>query len=104
MRGVLRIGEVGYAAAMRLRNRKYDRAASVERVSVPVVCVGNLTLGGTGKTPMVAWIARWFRARDVRVGIVSRGYGAAAGSENDEALELEQKLPDVPHLQNVDRV
>jgi len=35
---------------------------------------------------------------------VSRGYGAAAGSENDEALELEQKLPDVPHLQNVDRV
>jgi len=105
MRGMLRAGEVGYAAAMRLRNRRYDRRPkSVERVSVPVVCVGNLTLGGTGKTPMVAWIARWFRDRDVRVGIVSRGYGAAAGSENDEALELEQKLPDVPHLQNVDRV
>jgi tetraacyldisaccharide 4'-kinase len=101
----LRVGEVGYSAAMRLRNRRFDRRPeSVERVSVPVVCVGNLTLGGTGKTPMVAWIARWLRERDVRVGIVSRGYGAAAGSENDEALELEQKLPDVPHLQNVDRV
>jgi tetraacyldisaccharide 4'-kinase len=37
------------------------------------------------------------------VGIVSRGYGAEAGSRNDEALELELDLPDVPHLQNVDR-
>jgi len=104
-RGALRFAEVGYAAAMRVRNARYDsgRAASFQ-VDAPVVCVGNLTLGGTGKTPMVEWIARWFRARDVRVSIVSRGYGAQAGARNDEALELEQKLPDVPLLQNVDRV
>lgn len=104
-RGLLRIGEVGYSAAMRLRNRRYDRRSDASHaVDVPVVCVGNLTLGGTGKTPLVEWIARWFRARDVRVSIVSRGYGATDGARNDEALELEQKLPDVPHLQNVDRV
>ena len=66
--------------------------------------VGNLSLGGTGKTPLVEWLARWFRERDVRVTIISRGYGAEAGSRNDEALELEQKLPDVPHVQNPDRV
>ena len=104
-RGALRCAEVGYAAAMRVRNARYDsgRAASFQ-VDAPVVCVGNLTLGGTGKTPMVEWIARWFRARDVRVSIVSRGYGAQEGARNDEALELEQKLPDVPLLQNVDRV
>lgn len=87
------------------RNRRFDRGASpIHRVSVPVVSVGNMTLGGTGKTPLVEWIARWFRKRGVRVSIVSRGYGAEEGSRNDEARELEQKLPDVPHVQNVDRV
>jgi tetraacyldisaccharide 4'-kinase len=105
LRGGLRVGEVGYAAAMRLRNRRYDRGgAAVHRVEVPVVCIGNLTLGGTGKTPVVEWIARWFRVRDVRVSIVSRGYGVEQGTRNDEALELEEKLPDVPHLQHADRV
>ncbi len=101
----LRLAEVPYTCAVRWRNRRYDSGATVtHRVEVPVVSVGNLTLGGTGKTPMVEWIARWFRRRDVRVTVISRGYGAQRGSQNDEALELEQKLPDVPHLQNPDRV
>lgn len=107
--GLLRIGlrlvETPYTWAVRWRNRRYDSgAARTHRVAVPVVSVGNLTLGGTGKTPMVEWLARWFRDRDVRVAVVSRGYGAEAGLPNDEALELEQRLPDVPHLQNPDRV
>lgn len=101
----LRLAETPYCWAVRWRNWRYDRgAAAVHRVGVPVLSVGNLTLGGTGKTPMVEWLARWFRARGVRVTIVSRGYGAESGSRNDEALELEHKLPDVPHLQNPDRV
>jgi tetraacyldisaccharide 4'-kinase len=70
---------------------------------VPVVSIGNLTLGGTGKTPMVEWVARWYRGRDVRVAILSRGYGQRAGL-NDEGRVLEENLPDVPHLQNPDRV
>jgi len=94
-----------YALAMRWRNRRYDtRPELVHRVDVPVVSVGNLTLGGTGKTPMVRWLARWFRRRGIRVVIISRGYGAEAGTRNDEALELERCLPDVPHLQDPDRV
>ena len=105
MRCGLRLAELPYTWAVRWRNRRYDTgAAKVHRVDVPVVSVGNLTLGGTGKTPMVEWLARWFRQRDVRVAIISRGYGAEAGSQNDEALELQQKLPDVPHLQDPDRV
>ena len=105
MRFALRLAEGPYAVAVQWRNRRYDRrAARVHRVGVPVLSVGNLTLGGTGKTPVVEWMARWFRARGVRVTIISRGYGAKAGAKNDEALELQQRLPDVPHLQNPDRV
>jgi tetraacyldisaccharide 4'-kinase len=103
-RAVLRMVEIPYTLAVRWRNYGYDRQIGVEHASVPVISVGNLTLGGTGKTPLVAWIARWLRARDIRVTLISRGYGAEQGARNDEALELEQKLPDVPHLQNPDRV
>jgi tetraacyldisaccharide 4'-kinase len=69
-----------------------------------VVSVGNLTLGGTGKTPLVKWLARWACSRAIRPAIVSRGYGAAAGAPNDEGRELGQALPTVPHVQNPDRV
>lgn len=104
LRTGLRIAETPYSLAMRARNLWYDLGRSTSRVEAKVISVGNLTLGGTGKTPMVEWLARWFRKRGVRVAIVSRGYGAEEGVLNDEALELEQKLPDVPHVQNADRV
>jgi len=105
LRGALRLAETPYTWAMRLRNRRYDSGkAPSTRVGVPVISVGNITLGGTGKTPLVAWLARWFRQHDVRVSLISRGYGATDGGRNDEALELEQRLPDVPHLLNPDRV
>lgn len=104
-RAILRAAEVPYTWGVAHRNRRYDAGrAAVHRVEVPVVSVGNLTLGGTGKTPAVAWLARWFRQKGTRVAIVSRGYGAEAGARNDEALELEQRLADVPLVQNADRV
>lgn len=105
LRSLLRAAEWPYTKAVAWRNGGYDRGrADVHRVSVPVVSVGNLTLGGTGKTPLVRWIARWFTEQNRRVAIVSRGYRAAAGRPNDEALELQQSLPNVPHVQNPDRV
>jgi tetraacyldisaccharide 4'-kinase len=70
---------------------------------VPVVSVGNLTLGGTGKTPCVEYVAGFYRDRGLQVALLSRGYGADAGP-NDEAMVLEENLPDVPHLQDADRV
>ncbi|MFI5457869.1 MAG: tetraacyldisaccharide 4'-kinase [Isosphaerales bacterium] len=103
-RSGLRIASVAYGAAVALRNRGYDRGwLRCHRASAPVVSVGNLTLGGTGKTPMVEWLARWFRRRGVRVAILSRGYGRIEGM-NDEGRVLEENLPDVPHLQDPDRV
>ncbi len=104
LRGTLAAAEVPYSWAVGWRNRGYDRGLSaVYRVDVPTISVGNLTLGGTGKTPMVEWIVRQFLAQGKIVGIISRGYGAHDGP-NDEALELAWKLPGVPHVQNPDRV
>jgi tetraacyldisaccharide 4'-kinase len=105
VRGVLRLVEPCYAAAVRWRNWRYDRGATkVHRAGVPVVSVGNLTLGGTGKTPVVRWIAQWLYNRGARAAVVSRGYGAKRGAANDEALELRRLLPDVPHFENPDRL
>jgi tetraacyldisaccharide 4'-kinase len=93
-----------YGLAVRLRNRLYDAGWKTQhRAGVPVVSVGNLTLGGTGKTPCVEYLARFYRDRDRQVAILSRGYGGSGGP-NDEALVLEDNLPDVPHLQGADRV
>ncbi|MEZ6091366.1 MAG: tetraacyldisaccharide 4'-kinase [Pirellulaceae bacterium] len=105
IRCATRIASYPYGAVVRLRNRRYDRGkAPIGRADVPVISVGNITTGGTGKSPMVAWIARLLRDEGLRVALISRGYGAAAGMVNDEALELEERLPDVPHVQNPDRV
>ena len=105
VRSALLLAELPYSLAVSWRNRRYDAHPDlVKKVPVPVVSVGNLSLGGTGKTPLVAWLARWFRDQGVRVTIVSRGYGASPGARNDEALELESQLPDVPHILNPDRV
>ncbi len=94
-----------YAAAVRLRNLAYDRGLlAVHAAPVPVVSVGNLTLGGTGKTPLVAWVARCASAAGCTPAIVSRGYGAAPGQTSDEAAELALVLPGVPHLADRDRV
>jgi tetraacyldisaccharide 4'-kinase len=103
-RSALWVATIIYGAAVRLRNFAFDRGLlRVHQAGVPVVSVGNLTLGGTGKTPMVEWIARWYRKRGIRVTILSRGYGQHAGL-NDEGQVLEENLPDVPHLQGAYRV
>ncbi|MBS0262032.1 MAG: tetraacyldisaccharide 4'-kinase [Planctomycetes bacterium] len=104
-RGLLRCLSYPYGLVVNTRNRKYDAGrATILRSPVPVVSVGNLTAGGTGKTPVTAWLGRWFRQRQIAVAFVSRGYGASADTVNDEALVLQAQCPEVPHLQNPDRV
>jgi tetraacyldisaccharide 4'-kinase len=94
-----------YALVVWARNQAYDRGWKKTVPSgVPVISVGNLTAGGTGKSPTVALVSRWFRDRNMRVAILSRGYGAGLDGRNDEAKELEVLLPDVPHLQDPDRI
>lgn len=54
------------------------RSTAVERLPVPVVVVGNLIVGGAGKTPLTLWLATQLAERGWRPGIISRGYGGAA--------------------------
>ncbi len=103
---MLRLASWPYALAVWGRNKLFDWGLKARKqASVPVVSVGNLTLGGTGKTPCVEYVAGFFRQHDIRVAILSRGYRAGAGDmgRNDEAMLLEENLPDVPHLQDRDR-
>lgn len=100
----LRAASWPYGFGAWVRNRLYDRGwKATHRAAVPVVSVGNLTLGGTGKTPCVECVAGFYRELGIRVAILSRGYGSDTG-RNDEAMVLEENLPDVPHLQGKDRV
>ncbi|MCC9644852.1 tetraacyldisaccharide 4'-kinase [Rhodopirellula sp. JC740] len=104
-RGALWCTSHFYGLGARYRRRQYDtRKREICSADVPVISVGNLTTGGTGKTPVVADLCRRLRAMNHRVAIISRGYGAGGQGFNDEALELQERLPDVPHVQHPDRV
>jgi len=102
-----------YRLAIWWRNRRFDEdsqrdpATLTKRVAVPVISIGNLTTGGTGKTPLVIWITRFLKNQDLRVAVISRGYGAdnsnPSDTRNDEAKEMELRLPNVPQLQDPDR-
>lgn len=76
-------GSQGSCAALRPLERLYGaavaarraRAGAPGRLAAPVIVVGNLTVGGTGKTPLSVWIAAQLTRRGVPVGVISRGYG-----------------------------
>ena len=61
--------------ALRKRQRYIDNPSASWQPPVPLIVVGNVTLGGTGKTPMVIWLVEHLRSRGLRVGVISRGYG-----------------------------
>ena len=61
----------------RAERRRRARARPPSRLGAPVIVVGNLTTGGTGKTPLAVWIAAELTRRALAVGLISRGYGRA---------------------------
>lgn len=109
-RTALTLAEQLYALGVAARNWSFDHGWRESRqVSVPVISLGNLTTGGTGKTPLAAWLADWVRAHGARPGLLSRGYRAlqssaanspAAAAVNDEKLVLDRLCPTLVHLQH----
>ncbi|HJQ27287.1 MAG TPA: tetraacyldisaccharide 4'-kinase [Blastocatellia bacterium] len=116
-----------YELAVRLRVAVYETGyRKPRRLAATVISVGNLTLGGTGKTPLVEYIARYLHQEARRVAILTRGYGRKSDtlqtlnvprhSDNreainhpsyqevgDEPLMLARRLPDVPIVVHKDR-
>lgn len=122
--GMALLGSVGhgYGLLQAGRVRAYQKGVMVRswQADCPVVAVGNLTTGGTGKTPMVAWLGRFFLKRNIRLAIVSRGYkqqsrapitlvadpdGRILGAPEaaDEAVLLAHELPGATILTGANR-
>ena len=104
-RSVLKLATIPYATAVAGRNLLFRyRVKKSHAIPVPVISVGNITAGGTGKTPLVAWLAKQLVDRGIRVTLISRGYGSRVDGLNDEALEIAQRIPGIPHLLDPNRV
>lgn len=104
-----------YGLVVWLRNKAYDTGLlASESFSTPLLCVGNLSVGGTGKTPMVEWLVRYF-SPDLRVAVLSRGYGrkskgfrwvtkdSAVSETGDEPLQMARRFQEVPFAVDADR-
>ena len=98
-RALLAPAELLYRAVITARGTLFDWGAfPAESFSIPILSIGNLSVGGTGKTPVAAWFARRLSERGVRPGIVLRGYGG------DETIVHERLNEGVPVMAAPDRV
>lgn len=105
VRFLLQLATVPYYGVVALKNALFDYGVQKPKnMLVPAISVGNITTGGTGKTPLVCYLANWLQQTGYAPLLISRGYGSKPGEPNDEARELAQRLPQVPHQQAPDRI
>src|ERR1700683_4238722 len=94
-----------YGITMRARNVLYDtgilRGRSLGR---PTVSIGNITLGGTGKTPVVAWLAGQMNAAGKRPAVLLRGYKTDGQGLSDEQSVLQSSVSNMPVIANPSRI
>lgn len=105
LRSLLRVPALAYGTAVRWRNHLYDRGTLKSRqVDVPVICVGNLTAGGTGKTPLVIWLCGFLRRiTGVNYAVLTRGYKTKQAQADEPAL-FSRHCPEATVVINPDRV
>ncbi len=95
----LALSETIYRSAVKTSQAYYKtNSAAIRKVSAKVISVGNITWGGTGKTPLIIMLARVLSARGKRVAVLTRGYG------QDEVYELQNSLAGIPVLVGRDRI
>lgn len=93
---------LAYGAAVRANNQRIERSRTQRRARVPVISVGNMTAGGTGKTPFVRWCWSELRMSGHHPAIALRGYRSKGGL-SDEAEEYRALLPGVRVAVGADR-
>lgn len=93
-----------YRAEVSRRNRRYDRGIGVTRLGIPVISVGNLSVGGTGKTPMVMHLVAMLLRAGRRPCIAMRGYRKPGSGEADETDAYRREFPEVPIVAQPDRL
>jgi tetraacyldisaccharide 4'-kinase len=104
LRLLLRLLSVPYGAAVRGRNLLYDRSLLTSvAAAAPVISVGNITTGGTGKTPLVIWLCRMLEAKGLRCAILTRGYKTEQGQMSDEPALLAKACPNTTVVVDPDR-
>lgn len=104
-RALLRVASLGYSLVVCIRNALYDHhILRSHQANTTVLSIGNLTTGGTGKTPLVVWLCRRVRARQLPCAILTRGYKTQKGELSDEPALLATRCRDVPVIVNPDRV
>jgi tetraacyldisaccharide 4'-kinase len=103
---LLLLGEACYKRVMAVRNASYDRRqerGELFAAPVPTISVGNISVGGSGKTPLAIWLAGMLRTKGRRPAIIARGYGAGPSGLNDELQMAARKCPYAKVLANPDR-
>lgn len=99
LRALLAPAEALYGTGVAVRNAAYDRRLlGIERVDIPVMSVGNVAVGGTGKTPFAHWLAVRLKARGERPAVLHGGYAA------DEPALHRRWSPDIEVIVEPDRV
>ncbi|MBW8016665.1 MAG: tetraacyldisaccharide 4'-kinase [Planctomycetes bacterium] len=101
----LRIVSIDYRIAVFLRNFGYNKGISSSRkAGVPVISIGNITTGGTGKTPLVIWLCKMLKDKSIPCAVLTRGYKAQDAEISDEPAILARACPDARIVVNPDRV
>jgi tetraacyldisaccharide 4'-kinase len=105
LRAATACAEPFYATAMRLRNALYDRRIfRTTSLGKPAISIGNITTGGTGKTPVVQWLAKRLLGANHHPAVLLRGYKRNAAGISDEQSLLQAALGEIPVLADPDRI